>query len=119
MGLGLPAKRITVNLAPADLTKVGSHFDLPIALAVLVGMGALPGDAIQGYLALGELALDGTLQPVNGVLPAAVAAAARGQGLICPEVCGGEAAWLGNDVDILAAPEPLVPDQPFQRRRRS
>ena len=107
LGLGLPAKRITVNLAPADLTKVGSHFDLPIALAVLVGMGALPGDAIQGYMALGELALDGTLQPVNGVLPAAVAAAARGQGLICPEICGGEAAWLGSDVDILAAPNLL------------
>ncbi len=108
LGLGLPAKRITVNLAPADLAKVGSHFDLPIALAVLVGMGALPGDAIQGYLALGELALDGVLQPVNGVLPAAVAAAARGQGLICPEVCGGEAAWLGNDVEVLAAPNLLA-----------
>lgn len=107
LGLGLPAKRITVNLAPADLTKVGSHFDLPIALAVLVGMGALPGDAIQGYLALGELALDGTLQSVNGVLPAAVAAAARGQGLICPEICGGEAAWLGSDVEVLAAPNLL------------
>ncbi len=108
LGLGLPAKRITVNLAPADLAKVGSHFDLPIALAVLVGMGALPGDAVQGYLALGELALDGVLQPVNGVLPAAVAAAARGQGLICPEVCGGEAAWLGNDVEVLAAPNLLA-----------
>ncbi len=108
LGLGLPAKRITVNLAPADLTKVGSHFDLPIALAVLVGMGALPGDAIQGYLALGELALDGTLQPVNGVLPASVAAAARGQGVICPEACGGEAAWLGSDIEILAAPNLLA-----------
>ena len=108
LGLALPAKRITVNLAPADLSKVGSHFDLPIALGVLVGMGALPGDAIQGYLALGELALDGTLQPVNGVLPAAVAAAARGQGLICPETCGGEAAWLGSDVQILAAPDLLA-----------
>jgi len=108
LGLGLPPKRITVNLAPADLAKVGSHFDLPIALAVLVGMGALPGDAIQGFLALGELALDGSVQPVNGVLPAAVAAAARGQGLICPEACGGEAAWLGNDVDILAAPNLLT-----------
>jgi len=108
LGLSLPAKRITVNLAPADLGKEGSHFDLPIALAILVGMGALPGDAIQGFLALGELALDGTLQPVNGVLPAAVAAAARGQGLICPEPCGGEAAWLGDDVNILAAPNLLA-----------
>ena len=108
LGLGLPPKRITVNLAPADLAKEGSHFDLPIALAVLVGMGALPGDALQGFLALGELALDGSVQPVNGVLPAAVAAAARGQGLICPEACGGEAAWLGDDIDILAAPNLLA-----------
>ncbi len=108
LGLGLPPKRITVNLAPADLAKEGSHFDLPIALAVLVGMGALPGDAIQGFLTLGELALDGAIQPVNGVLPAAVAAAARGQGLICPEACGGEAAWLGDDVNILAAPNLLT-----------
>ncbi len=107
LGLGLPPKRITVNLAPADLAKEGSHFDLPIALAVLVGMGALPGDALQGFLALGELALDGTVQPVNGVLPAAVAAAARGQGLICPAACGGEAAWLGDEVGILAAPDLL------------
>ncbi len=107
LGLGLPAKRITVNLAPAELTKVGSHYDLPIALAVLVAMGALPGDAIRGYLALGKLALDGTLQPIGGVLPAAIAAAARAQGLICPEICGGEAAWLGDDVEFLAAPNLL------------
>ena len=61
MGLGLPPKRITINLAPADLAKEGSHFDLPIALALLVGMGAMPADATQGYLALGELALDGAI----------------------------------------------------------
>ncbi len=103
MGIGLPTKRITVNLAPADLQKEGSHFDLPIALALLVGMGALPADAIQGYLTLGELALDGAILPVNGVLPAAVAAAARELGLICPGQCGGEAAWLGRDIEILAS----------------
>jgi magnesium chelatase family protein len=102
MGLALPPKRITVNLAPADLLKEGSHFDLPIALALLVGMGALPADAVQGYLALGELALDGTILPVSGVLPAAVAAASRELGLICPGRCGGEAAWLGGDIEILA-----------------
>ena len=102
MGLALPPKRITVNLAPADLLKEGSHFDLPIALALLVGMGALPADAVQGYMGLGELALDGTILPVSGVLPAAVAAAARELGLICPGQCGGEAAWLGGDIEILA-----------------
>ncbi|MCW8862870.1 MAG: ATP-binding protein, partial [Rhodospirillales bacterium] len=95
MGLSLPPKRITVNLAPADLAKEGSHFDLPIALALLVGMGALPGDATEGFLALGELALDGAIERVTGVLPAAVAATARELGLICPGACGGEAAWLG------------------------
>jgi len=102
MGLSLPPKRITVNLAPADLAKEGSHFDLPIALGLLVSMGAIAADAIQGYLALGELALDGAILPVSGVLPAAVAAASRELGLICPAPCGGEAAWLGDDIEILA-----------------
>jgi magnesium chelatase family protein len=108
LGLGLPPKRITINLAPADLAKEGSHFDLPIALALLVSMGALPADATQGYLALGELALDGAILRVAGVLPAAVAASARELGLICPAACGGEAAWLGNDIEVLAAPSLLA-----------
>src|SRR5687768_17610081 len=77
MGLALPPKRITVNLGPADLAKEGSHFDLPIALGLLVIMGVLPADTIERHLALGELALDGSLRGVSGVLPAAVAAAAR------------------------------------------
>jgi magnesium chelatase family protein len=70
-------------------------------------MGAVPADAIQGYLALGELALDGAILPVSGVLPAAVAAAARDLGLICPAACGGEAAWLGSDIEIMA-PQSLL-----------
>ena len=73
-GLALPAKRITVNLAPADMPKEGSHYDLPIALAVMAAIGALPADALGGFTVLGELALDGSLTPVAGVLPAAVAA---------------------------------------------
>jgi magnesium chelatase family protein len=108
MGLGLPPKRITVNLAPADLAKEGSHFDLPIALGLLVSMGALPADATEGYMTLGELALDGAIMPVSGVLPAAVAAASREVGLICPAACGGEAAWLGSDIEVLAAPNLLA-----------
>ncbi|MFQ6018876.1 MAG: magnesium chelatase domain-containing protein, partial [Kiloniellaceae bacterium] len=72
LGLALPPKRITVNLAPADLLKEGSHFDLPIALGLLVAMGILPEDEIAGYSALGELALDGRISPVAGVLPAAM-----------------------------------------------
>jgi len=95
IGLALPPERITVNLAPADLPKEGSHFDLPIALSLLLAMGVLPGDALEEFAALGELSLDGALAPVAGVLPAAVAAVAAGRGLICPQAQGGEAAWAG------------------------
>ena len=101
IGLALPPKRITVNLAPADLLKEGSHFDLPIGLGLLVAMGVLSEEAVGGYTALGELGLDGTLAPVAGVLPAAIAASAAGRGLICPEPQGGEAAWAG-EIEVLA-----------------
>ncbi|MCH7889116.1 MAG: YifB family Mg chelatase-like AAA ATPase [Proteobacteria bacterium] len=107
LGLALPLKRITVNLAPADLLKEGSHFDLPIALGLLVNMGVLPGDEIAAYTALGELGLDGALLPVSGVLPAAIGAAALGRGVICPAACGGEAAWADGP-EVLAAPSLLA-----------
>lgn len=106
-GLALPAKRITVNLAPADLPKEGSHYDLPIALGVMAAIGAIPADALAGYTVLGELALDGSIAPVAGVLPAAIAAYGRGQGLICPAASGPEAAWAARDLDILA-PRSLI-----------
>ena len=102
MGLALPPKRITVNLSPADLVKEGSHFDLPIGLGLLAAMGVVPTDEIAGYTALGELALDGALTAVAGVLPAAIHASAGERGLICPAAQGGEAAWAG-DIPILAA----------------
>lgn len=102
IGLALPAKKIIVNLAPADLAKEGSHFDAPIALGVLVAMGVIPADAVQGYVVLGELSLDGSLLPVTGVLPAALMASAAGEGVICPQASGAEAAWAGEHVDILA-----------------
>jgi hypothetical protein len=98
---GLPPKRITVNLAPADLLKEGSHFDLPIALGLLAAMGVLPAEDLAGYSALGELGLDGRIAAVAGVLPAAIAAAAAGRGLICPAAQGGEAAWAGG-LEVLA-----------------
>lgn len=101
-GLALPAKRITVNLAPADLPKEGSHFDLPIAVGLLTAMGLLPHDLTGRFVVLGELALDGSIYPVSGTLSAAVAANARGQGLICPRGNGAEAAWAGTGFDILA-----------------
>jgi len=103
-GLAMPAKRITVNLAPADLPKEGSHYDLPIALGVLAAMDVLPRDEVEGYAALGELHLDGTLHPVAGVLPAAIGASARDLGLICTASQGGEAAWAGQ-IEVLAAPD--------------
>jgi magnesium chelatase family protein len=106
-GLGLPAKRIIVNLAPADLPKEGSHYDLPIALALMAAIGAFPSDALDGYLALGELGLDGRLAPTSGVLPAAMAAHARDLGIICPAPAGPEAAWAGDDIEIIA-PESLL-----------
>ena len=95
-GMAMPAKRITVNLAPADLPKEGSHFDLPIALAVMAAMGAISNDSVTGYVVLGELSLDGQLAPVSGVLPAAMMAVGQGEGLICPKACGPEAAWAGE-----------------------
>ena len=107
LGLALPPKRITVNLAPADVVKEGSHFDLPIALGLLAAMEAVPADELGFYIALGELALDGSLTSVAGVLLAALAAAGRGSGVICPAACGGEAAWAG-EVEIIAAPSLLA-----------
>ena len=106
IGLAFPAKRVVANLAPADLPKEGSHFDLPIALALLASMGVLPVDALDGWVAVGELGLDGQIAAVSGALPAAVAAASMGLGLICPDANGGEAAWAG-DLEILA-PRSLI-----------
>ena len=107
IGLGLPHKHITVNLAPADLPKEGSQFDLAIALALMAAMGAVATDAIAGYAAIGELGLDGAIRNVPGALPAAIGANAMGKGLICPAEGGAEAAWAGEDLEILAAPHLL------------
>ena len=104
IGLALPPKRITVNLSPADLPKEGSHYDLPIALGLLVAMGALDAETLAGYAAVGELGLDSRLTPTPGVLLAAMHASAAGVGLICPVAQGSEAAWAG-DIEVLAAPD--------------
>jgi magnesium chelatase family protein len=108
LGLALPPQRIAVNLSPADLVKEGSHYDLPIALALLVAMGVIPKEALAGVIALGELALDGGLTRVPGILPAALHASRHGLGLICPAACGGEAAWAGDHLELLAAPSLLA-----------
>jgi magnesium chelatase family protein len=102
MSIALPSKRITVNLSPADLPKEGSHFDLPIALALLAALEIIPKDEVEATVALGELSLDGRLIPVIGALPAAMAAAEEDRALLCPRACGPEAAWVGA-CEVLAA----------------
>ncbi len=94
LGMALPAKRITINLSPADMPKEGSHFDLPIALALMAALALIPADAVENTVALGELSLDGTLIPVIGALPAALTASASDRMLLCPTKCGAEAAWV-------------------------
>lgn len=104
MGLAVPAKRITVNLAPADVVKEGSHYDLPIALALLAAMDVIPAEDLVQYYAMGELSLDGSIRSVNGVLPAAIHASGQDCGLICPADSAQEALWAG-DIDLLAPPD--------------
>jgi len=103
IGLALPPQRITVNLAPADLAKEGSHYDLPIALGLLAAMQVLSPEQVGGQVVLGELGLDGAVAPVAGVLPAALHAAEQELGLICPAAQGGEAAWAG-EIEVIAPP---------------
>lgn len=123
MAIALPSKRITVNLSPADLPKEGSHFDLPIAIALLCALDILPADVIETTVALGELSLDGSLVPVLGALPAAMRAAEDGRALLCPAGSGPEAAWvdatcvtaaasLTEVVQHYAGLAPLEPAQP-------
>src|SRR6201991_4197622 len=102
-GLALASRRITINLAPADLPKEGSHYDLPIALGLMAAIGAVPHDALNGFTVLGELGLDGSIAAVAGCLPAAIGANTRSEGLICPAACGPEAAWASPEMPIVAA----------------
>lgn len=102
MAIALPNKRITINLSPADLPKEGSHFDLPIALALLAALEILPPDAVERTTALGELSLDGSLIGVIGALPAAMTAAEEDRILLCPRASGAEAAWVGG-CQVIAA----------------
>ncbi len=97
-----PARRITVNLAPADLPKDGGRFDLPIALGILAASGQIPADALAGWEFLGELGLTGELRAVDGVLPAALAAARAGRRLLVARDNGTEAA-LARNVEAFTA----------------
>ncbi|MEX0298800.1 MAG: YifB family Mg chelatase-like AAA ATPase, partial [Kordiimonas sp.] len=107
IGMSLPAERITVNLSPADRPKEGSHYDLPIVLALLAAMGVLPVDSVAETVAMGELGLDASIRPVAGVLPAALHASSEEMPFICPAASGSEAAWAGGE-DIIAAPHLLA-----------
>lgn len=102
LGLMQPPAHVSINLAPADLSKEGTHFDLPIVLALLVEMEVLPPDCLDGMLAMGELGLDGSISPVLGALPAAIHANRQNLSFICPEAQGTEAAWAGDNLDIIA-----------------
>jgi magnesium chelatase family protein len=104
MGLALPPKRITINLSPADLPKEGSHYDLPIALALLAAMGVTDAEQLTEYIAVGELALDARIVPSPGVLLAALFASGAEAGLICPRAQGAEARWASG-VPVVAAPD--------------
>lgn len=106
LGLSLPPKRITLNLAPADLLKEGSHFDLPVAMGLLAGMGIIPQEELNNYIVLGELGLDGSVIGVNGILPVAIKANHCGKGLICPAAQGSEAVWSG--LKEIVAPDNLL-----------
>lgn len=106
LGLSLPPKRVTINLAPADLAKEGSHFDLPIALGVMVAMDVVSESDLIDCTVLGELGLDGSIRAVTGILPAAIHAQARQGRLICPGPSREEAIWAG-DIEILG-PDDLL-----------
>ena len=104
IGLSLPPKRITINLSPADLPKEGSHYDLPIAVALLTAMGVIDAETASRWLFVGELGLDGRIAPSPGVLLAAIHAGGAELGLVCPAAQGPEAAWAGG-VPVIAAPD--------------
>jgi magnesium chelatase family protein len=101
LGISLPDKRVMVNLSPADVAKDGSHYDLPIALGILMAFGIVPADSADGLWVMGELGLDGSVKPVAGCLPAALHAANNGARLmLVPAANGAEAAWAGADSSL-------------------
>ncbi|MGB6067280.1 MAG: magnesium chelatase domain-containing protein, partial [Desulfomonilaceae bacterium] len=107
-GYPFPARRITVNLAPADLKKEGSGFDLPIALGILAALNLLPSEKLKDYIVVGELALDGRIKAVRGALSLGLAARDLGfKGLILPDVNAREAAVV-EGIEVLGVPNLLT-----------
>ncbi|MDR0571259.1 MAG: YifB family Mg chelatase-like AAA ATPase [Rickettsiales bacterium] len=103
INLSFPAQRLVINLSPADLNKEGSYLDLPMALGLLVEMGVISQESVSNYVVLGELSLDGTINSVSGILPAAIGANKRGLGIICPKSCGSEALLANKNIEVIAA----------------
>jgi magnesium chelatase family protein len=103
LGLGFPQKRVIVNMAPADIPKAGSHYDLPIALAILGAMDAFDISILDNTISVGELGLDGSLAYVSGTICAAMLANEKNLAIICPQECSKEAFWSGNDEVIAPA----------------
>jgi len=101
-GFEFPSKRITVNLAPADLPKESGRFDLPIALGILAASNQIPGSTLADYEFAGELSLSGELRPIRGALAMALQTAGNGKSFILPDASAREAALIGSG-DILAA----------------
>ena len=95
LGLDFPNDHVVVNLAPADMIKEGAHYDLPITLAILGLQGYVDSFQLQGLLFMGALSLDGSVEAVKGVLPAAVKAVTENMGIVCPAYNGVEAVWSG------------------------
>lgn len=103
-GLSWPFEKITVNLAPADLQKEGGHFDLAIALGIMVEIGVISQELVNKYFVMGELSLDGSINSVSGIISSAISANQYNCGLICPAVNGKEAVWAG-DIEVIASPD--------------
>ncbi|MDE6176558.1 MAG: ATP-binding protein, partial [Paramuribaculum sp.] len=96
-GHEMPRRRVVVNLAPADIRKEGAAYDLPLALGILAANEKIPLEPLSHFMVMGELSLDGSVQPVRGILPMAILARRMGlQGLIVPEANVGEAAVVNN-----------------------
>ena len=133
LGLAFPSKRITINLAPADLQKEGTHYDLPIALALLTSLGALEQGFLESFIAFGELSLDAHILKTPGGLSAALYAKSVNKGVICAHESGVEAAWVGElnilcakhllqiinhfkGTQVLSPPKPCLPKKAPSRR---
>ncbi len=100
-GYKMPRQKVVVNLAPADIKKEGSSYDLPIAIGILKSSGQINGTTIEDYIIMGELALDGMLRPIKGVLPIAIEARKQGfKGVILPKMNASEAAIV-NNLDVI------------------